>query len=335
MNRNTVKIVLLSLFAAHTLMAAGPINFGQSTIVKRLKRSVENPIDLYKSTNAQHNNKLFTVRVISRLEQGGLPASEQAALRNEICASQKIQTANNANTFTQTPGAFGIYKYNESIVAVHDQGLMGERLDAVLRKLSAADVAAKVAIAASYALDMKRVLNSIHAADVTWNNLSLGNFYVRPDGSLTAVDFSAAKNSPGGVDTQDKKNERMNFLAHVVRGMYDILFPVTGDANAGDAYARFIALVGVTANWRTLDLTAVNFNGVAAGAVSPPTAYLPGVDSEINALTGILRAEHDATGLLANHGANGFVTHPDVIALLQAVVGAPAWADLNAACLAW
>jgi hypothetical protein len=335
MNINKIVIALLTLATSQLLVAAGPIDFNNATLVKRLKKSVENPIDLYKSTDAQHLNKLFTVRMIGRLEQGGLPSYEQTALRNEICASQKIQTANVGNAIAATPGSIGIYKLNESVVAVQDEGLMGEKLDAVLRKLSTASVVEKINIAANYALDMKRLLDAIHAADITWNNASLGNFYVRPDGSLTAVDFSAAKNSPGGVDTQDKKNERTSFLANTVRHMYDILFPAIGEANADNAYAQFIALPGVGAAWRTDDLTAVRFNGVAAGAVLPPDAYIPGRDSELAALNGILRGEHDATGLAANHGANGFVLHPDVVPLVAAAPGAPAWANLTVMCAGW
>lgn len=336
-----IIVSLMALWGQLVVGAPGPIDVSASFLIKRLNKSIHYPLDIYRSPNAvgvDHDDKIFTTRVISRLEHDGLPSYDQTAIRNEICASQKIQTANMADTFAMTPGAFGFYKDKESIVAVYDDGLAGEPLDSVLRKLRYNDDASKIAIAASYALEMVRLLNAIHAADITWNNLSLSNFYVRLDGSLTAIDFTMAKNSPGGLDTQDKKNERLDFLAQVVRTMYEIIFPVKGNTGAEVAYNAFTTLANVTANWQTIDWTNAAFNNVATGAATPPT-YIPGIDGalqgDIGIAGGVLRANHDASGLAPNHGINGFVAHPDVVNLLRAAPGAPAWADLVTACTNW
>lgn len=341
MKKYAVLYMCLSLFLTQSIWAAGPINFNNATFLKRIKKSIDYPIDLYQSTDPQHANKLFTARVIMRLEQGGVPPGEQASLRNEICANQKIQTANAANLFAQTPGAFGFYKHNESIVAIQDQGLLGEPLNSVLYKLQASNPTSKRAVARKYTGLMRDEMNKIHAADITWNNASLSNFYVLPDGTLTAIDFSSAKNSPGGADTQDKINERLNFLANVVKKMYEILFPSDGANPGANAYDEFSGATGLNnPNWRTANWNQANFNGINPGsAVLIP--YTPAVDVLIRSIInppgagGVLRADHDAIGLALNHGVNGFVAHPDVIQLLQAAPGAPAWADLIALCAQW
>ncbi len=343
MKSKILKIVIVALTASPLVFAApGPIDIGGSTLIKRLKRSIENPIDLYKSVSGDdHNDHLFTVRVISRLEPNGTLAQfSQAAVRNEICAASKIQAANVGNAYSVTPGAFAIQEFQGNIVAVQDAGLMGERLDSVLRKLSSSDNASKVAIAASYAGEMVRVLVAIHAGDVTWNNASLSNFYVQPDGTLTAIDFSTAKNSPGGVDTQDKKDERLSLLANAVLPMYEILFAKTGDANPGDAQAEFIALAGVGNAWRAQDWTDGNFNGaVAAGAAAP--TYLPAQDALLAAEVNIARAEHrPAAGVppadAANMGdATGFALPTQLLPLVLAAVGAPPWTNLTTMCAGW
>ncbi|HXW60813.1 MAG TPA: hypothetical protein VEK06_04660 [Myxococcota bacterium] len=356
MERYSIAIlVIMALFSE--LVLAVPINFGAANLIKALNRSIDRPILLYQSTDPGHAapNQLFTTQTIARLEQGGVPPSDFETLRNEICANFRIQTtASGAGTaFNATPGAIGIYLHNDSIVEVYDDALMGERLDSVLRKLKDADVATKIAQAAAYARQMAVALDQIHGADITWNNASLNNFYVRPDGSVTAIDFSAAKNSPGGMDTPDKKNERMNFLANTVRKMYEILFPTPGQANAADAYGEFTALLNPAVaalgipSWIRLDLTQANFTtgaNPAVPAVALPPTYIPGVDGLITALAldGILRAAHTpAAGagatVAANMGAaTGFVLDAAVVPyVVNPVPGGPAFTNLTDICAAW
>lgn len=343
-----LSFTLALLVTQNLFAAANQIDFVNARLVKSLKKSVEQPINLYKSTapGLAHANHLFTARVLGRLEDGGLPTYDQTAIRNEICASSAIQTAQAANPYDLTPAAIGVYKLNESVVAVQDQGLMGERLDSVLRKLSVAEANVKTRIAAEYGREMKRLLNIIHVADVIWNNASLSNFYVRPDGRLTAIDFSSAQRNPGGLDTPEKIRERRNFLAGPVQNMYEILFPKTGEANAGDAYANFVAGLAVGAGWLATNWNIATFGadgaGLFAAAASPPTGYIPGVDSELGAVAGIARAEHRPNPMApppvdaANMGgATGFVLDAQVLPFVTAGAGAPPWLNMTTMCAAW
>lgn len=342
MKNNASKILLLMLIIPQFVNAAGPIVPAATVFLKRLKRSVENPIDLIQSTDAEHADTLFTTRVISRLQESTLSAFDQTAVRNEICASSKIQATNAANSYEQTPAAIGIYLYEDNIVAIHDRGLMGERLDSVLHKLKFADDAVKDAYANSYVKEITRVIDAIHASDVTWNNVSLGNFYVQPDGTLTAIDLSAAKSSGAGGDGQDRKVERLNVVANVIRPLFEILFTKGDNPNPADGHAKFIALAGVGAGWRAIDWTQVNWNIISAGvaAAAAPT-YLPAMDGLHGTLVNIARAQHNpaaGAGLTAaaNMGdATGFVLDAAVLPFIVAPAGAAPWTNLTTMCAGW
>lgn len=350
MKRYGIVFVVIGGLLAELAIGAGPLDIDNARPIKALNRSVDRPITLYQSIDAVNfapPNNVFTTQTLARLGLGGIAASELSLVRNEICASSKIQAVAAAagTSFGETPGPIGIYLANDQILAVYDNALQGERLDAVLRKLKNSPDALKKAEAAAYAKEMVRVLNAIHDGGVTWNNVNLSDFYVRPEGILTAVNFSAAKESAAAnQDSLDKKNERMNLIANAIRPMYEILFPIVGQANPGAASAEFLDLAGITvglpAKWFATDWTRANFTGIGAGAALP--TYEPGVEGAQPPRAGVLRAAHAPTpnpGALvgaANMGAaTGFVLDYKIVPFVPSPSGVPPTTNLVTMCANW
>lgn len=331
-----IKYILLYVvgWLGVTVMAAVPINFEKAQNMKQVNRSVEYPIFVWFSSDpAYSDDNFFSERVIARLGHDGLPLFKQKFIRNEICASFRLQTNNPGLSFDDVPAAMGIYEHNGNIVAIHGKGFAGEKLTSVLMKFKYSDLTSKVNIAASFAAEMRRLIVLIHASDIIWNNANLSNFYVQPNGSLMAYDMSAAKNDPGGMDTPLKIKERNEFVDHVLRRMYDILFPSkeSGQANADNAYGQFKSLAGIGDNWQNTPMTQANFNMIAqASAVS--SVYRPAsIDPFTDLSTTLLRNEHGpAAGtpgsatIAANMGGNtGFVLDAAVMPFFTAPVGNP------------
>lgn len=251
MKNFSILFMIFALFAAEWAWSApGPINFNNTRFIRHLKKSFDYPIDLLQSTDAaDHGNKYFTVRTLHRLGPEGLAEYDQKALRNEICASWFIyEEATNRNLATKwMPGSMGVYLQDESVVAVADDGLIGEPLDSVLRKLRDEPETVKAFAAKYYAVAMTKALETIHRAGIIWNNAHLRNFYVRPEGTLYPVDFSEAE-KPAVADLPAREAaEWKNFVVNTVAHMYQLLF--TRDK----AQAIFLQLLngtGVKLNWR-------------------------------------------------------------------------------------
>src|SRR5262245_55693927 len=116
MRRSMKKYYLLYLSLAILLaqeLFAEPIDFTQATLVRRIRRSMEYPIDLYRSTLAgAHQNKVFTARTMFRLS-AVIDEYQQKILRNETCASFFIYEANDAINTLLMPASMGIYKLGE------------------------------------------------------------------------------------------------------------------------------------------------------------------------------------------------------------------------------
>lgn len=331
-----IKYVLLCLvgWLSVTVMAAVPIDFDQATNMKQVNRSVEYPISLWISYEPAHSGgKNFSERVIARLGHDGLPLFRQKALRNEICASFRLQSNNPRFSFDAIPAAIGIYKHHENIVAIHGKGFAGEKLTSVLMKYKYSDLTSKIKLAASFAAGMRRLILLIHASDIIWNNANLSNFYVQPNGSLMAYDMSAAKNDPGGMDTPLKIKERNEIVDHALRHMYDILLPSTesGRANAGVANKAFTDLAGIGDNWQNTPMTQATFRRIAVPSPQRSVYRPASIDPVTDNATTLLRNEHGPTAgtpgsatIAANMGGNtGFVLDAAVMPFFTAPVGNP------------
>lgn len=355
-NMRNINYTLLAIagFLSVTMMAAGPIVFNNATLIKQLNHNVDNPVFLFKSTDPQHNNKAFTARVIARLDADGLPLLEQSSVRDEICANSKIQAANAASAFSATPGAFGFYLYHDAIVAIYDKALLGKPLSSVLNELKNVDDTHKRLIANDYVAQLRDLLGQIHNAGILWNNEFLSNIYVRPDGTLTGVDFSMATMDPAGnaVDSTAKQKERKNFMLKIVKPMYRRLFRPAGNPATGDADRAFQNINNIqgVANWRTTPANFTNAVFSMLGNPSPALRYLPGVDAAVGDIANITRAEHASTqannGAAAFLGANGFALDDAVrqlvlntfvtpIVAFSRLDGALVGADASSLCLGW
>ena len=287
--------------------------YKRQQFVKRLNHSAEFPIDLYRSTNAEHTNFLFTARTLFRLGPQGLSDYEQKRVRNEICASDKIYRlpANIALPQNLMPGSMGVYQLDDQIVSVADTALAGERFDAVLRKLSKEGPAIKAAWAKYYAVAMTKNLENIHAADVIWGNISPRNFYVRPDGKLHAYDFSEASSPVGAPALQLAKDAEFdNFVKTGLYEMYRLLFP-----NRNDAYTEYTNLMAT----RAIAVVAGNAAAIlAARAAVRTTAWTQIL--VVDELVAALPNAHNAGNNILLNGLNGYV---NAVAFLDNPVNIP------------
>lgn len=243
MRKNNLILLVLALLAVQNVFGAA-IDFGNANLLKRIKTSFDSPVDLYQSTlgGAAHQNKIFTARTLLRLGPT-VGEYEYKAIRNEICASHFIYLTanNNALDISQMPGSMGVYLLNDRVVSVADTGMIGEPLDSVLRKLSNEPAETKVFAARYYAVAMTAALEAIHEADVLWNNVSLRNFIVRPDGTLYAKDFSEATKAVGAPPAiaTAKQADWKELVVNTINQMYHLLFPT----DAVRARAEYLALV--------------------------------------------------------------------------------------------
>lgn len=285
-------IILSLLLVAEVGLTAVPLNFtprdatggNGARLLEVLKKSYENPVYLFESyvnPAVDHNNKIFTARVLTRLNGASISPYEQKLIRNEICASYKLFTGA-ANPFA---GSFGIYKYNNSIVAVTDNALAGKPLSVVLRELSNLPTLSKQFIAKYYAVDMIKVIASIDSKNLIWNNLDLHHFYVKPNGRLYAYDFSQAIFDPA-TRVQDKQDQINKLVLEVWPHMYSLLFPYPNDAKL--AYQTLITSqtgtgaviannidAARTTNWTLDNLKAITVTQLGVGAynTNPSQAF--------------------------------------------------------------
>lgn len=280
---NTLALV----FANVVIGAVGPINWGNTTHVKRLNYSPALPIDLFQSTDGAggHENKYFAARTLYRLGPGPAPAGlseyEQKKLRNEICASERMYVAAPNAAALDIPGSLGVYLHEDRVVSVSDTGITGERLDSVLRKLSRENTATKTAVANYYATAMVRNLVLIHAGNVIWNNVDLRNFYTRPNGGLYAVDFSEARaTTADAAGAAAKATEIKDFATRVLRDMYLILFPTPAEATT--AYETFTDPNPRATAWDQAAIIA-RLQAVLAGANQNETLLTSGLNGDFAA----------------------------------------------------
>lgn len=373
MRRNIIKIAVVVMAASQILMAAAPIDFTNATLIRRLKTSFDNPIDLYQSTigtGADHDNKFFTARTLLRLVPGPLSAYDQKSLRNEICVSSRIYAVAAAPDI----GSLALYKRGQSVVSIADTGLAGRPFETVLRELSEQPLPAKVFIAKYYAVNMALILSKLDAQNIIWNAIDTRNFYVRPNGHLSAYNFGDAY-SDALTRVADKQNQLKTFMTETLQKMYHLLFP-----NPAEAAAQYTALVTQTRgtdgqaaadadvargfNWTMNDIKAVIANslGVAAWNANPLVTFGGGllgvfgdtaamvVGFDLNALNFLNRSNHKPimfsmpsniepanheAFVAGNRGANGFGIDDAVRALLIDPATGAAYVDLPTLCAGW
>lgn len=340
MRIKNISLALLVIMTAKMALSVGPINFNAATFLKRLNYSSDYPIDLYISTDANHPGAHFVARTLAHLGNGNsLSDYDKKSLRNEICASNLMYSAAPNDAEENLAGSLGVYQNGRSIVSVTNTGMAGERLDAVLRKLSKQqNNAAKLANATYFARAMTKVLSSIHAANLTWGNLDLHNFFVKAEGGLYGVDLSAAKTAPVGAGDVARNAEAQDLARRVIREMVAILFPDPSTAND-----RYIAII----NADMADLAGLqgrlggdlaDANGDLGGWANVNDLFLqnnaPYKLSVTNGLISITKADHHA-----NVGGDQMIVGATLINnnnadILKLPDGNP-YADKAAYCAGW
>jgi hypothetical protein len=222
---------------------------------------------------------------------------------------------------------------------------------------------------------MTKIISTLDTENIIWNNLDIRNFYVSPDGTLRAFDFSEAVSNPATA-VADKANQLRTFLFESLRKMYLLLF-ANDPIQAGTSYVALLtqargtdAQLGVDLNavlplaWTWNDIKAIIANSL--GANLPPAnpnqpfgGGLSGLvgdtaataaDFDANIIAFLNRDNHKpysstkltniavadhAGAVAAVQGNNGFGIDANVLGLIINPATDAAYVDLATMCANW